>query len=333
MSRRSAPLAPAHLRRVAEPRTWDLLACWVAEAGTGSWEELSQMARSLGIRPGAAMRALVRLAQLEIDWRARRFSACPPVLCRLPGHPQLMLWAGARVADQDQVVDRVADELDLEIDVLRLDQQRRGPESLLIEGHPAELDRLATGLGLPARQDLAEALAGWLGEIDTTALAMPGLPDEDQVMAPTWPGTGIERRELSQTGLPRSPGAGVWVVREFTHLSVSWICAGGDWWRVAEREWAPYLVWREGQPPLAEYDPLERVLCAHAGAPLPGLAARTLVLCSGQLPGLAFDRERLDPPPQIVGPAELYVNVPPAVARAVLAHLGQPRGEWVHRAE
>jgi hypothetical protein len=270
----------------------------------------------------------VRLAQVEIDWSARRFAACPPVLCQLPHHPHLALVSGAQTTDLIERLGQAASELGLEADLLFMSQERRGPDGVVVEAHPEDLARLAAHLQLPLIGRVAETIAAWLEGIDSSLLPIPALPDPRHPATPVWPGTGVPRQ--GQAGREDEGGPsndGIWIIAEHGRVPVTWIRREGAWLRVSEREWAPYLAWEPGQEPLCAYDSQALILRTLAGAPLPPLASRAAVMCSGRLPRWRFDRERLEPPPEQVGPAELYANVPPEVARAILRHLGQPLPE------
>jgi hypothetical protein len=306
----------APLRGSASPEVWDLLGYWCAERGSGDWSDFREAAAELGIRASAAARAFTRLGVFEIDWRRRRFSACPPALVALPGYPEFSALMGALGADIEARLEAsVAD-----VSWLYLDQRHLGPDIRVIDAHPRERDRLAGELASPVVAGAAQAVAARLSTIDRARCWVPDIPDDRLVPELCYAGTTIP----DPTARDRRPsGPGVYLFAGYDRRE-AWVhLGGGNWRRCPEREYAPYLAPRPAEAePLIEWDPVEEALRCAPGAPLPTLAARAAVLCTGLLPRLVYDPERPGLDPAAIGPAEVYRNVPAEVAHAIADHLG-----------
>jgi hypothetical protein len=274
-----------------------------------------------------SLRALEWLGHADAAFDASQSTivATPAVLCRLPicGFPQAVL-CGTRAPGTKAASEAAC---------------RGLPCTLSVEPHPGR----ALGAFIPARigveSETEEALTEFASRLRATLSPVPpawvlleysGSAEEyasncPAIQAPEidWPRLDFDTQVLQF----RYPGSETRAVRlsKYQHpargtaLYQLW---HGQTYQNVDRDWARYLALHEAARNVLAYDARHFLLAVPASAPLPRILARACTLCSGYAPRAAGPSGF---PPGV--PAsfvnEIYSSVPPDIAAAVAAKVGQ----------
>jgi hypothetical protein len=274
-----------------------------------------------------SLRALECLghADAAFDAGQSRVIAAPAVLCRLPisGFPQAVL-CGARAPGTKAALENAC---------------RGLPCTLSLESH---LDR-AHGSFIPARvaveSETEEALSQFASRLPVGLSPVPpawvlleysGSAEDYLLTCPTirapeidWPRLDFDTQLLQF----RFPGPATPAVRlsKYQHpVRGTALCQlwRGETFQKVDRDWGRYLALREYARNVLAYDARHFLLAVPARAPLPRLLARACTLCSGYAPRPAGPSGM---PLTLPAPCtyEVYSAVPPDIAAAVAAKVGQ----------
>jgi hypothetical protein len=251
--------------------------------------------------------------------------AAPAVLCRLPvsGVPQAVL-CGARSPGTGPALESACREFCCRL--LIGPHRGRAPGSFIpmhlgVEGETEEaLRRLAARLraGFPPAPP-AWSLLEYSGTAEEYACTRP-LTEAPEI---DWPRFDFDAGILQF----RRPAGGAQAVRlsKYQHPSrgttLFHLRRGGSFQNV-DPAWGRYLVLKESAKNVLGYDARRFLLAVPAAAPLPRLLARACALCSGHAPCPAVPSGKpLGLPVSCM--YELYSSVPPDIAAAVAAKVGQ----------
>jgi hypothetical protein len=292
----------------------DLLLEWASERGEGSWSRFRDAYAWLEAGSDAppwqsaslVARQMSALGHIEIDWRASRWQACPPLLTLLPAAGAHALLTGGRTRALEE---RLAEVLADRGDVFALDPiaQPLAPSTLLIACDDERAMRsLADSLGIASSYSAATGLSSVLPSIGSY-LSLAGT-------APAPRGYGVQRLSLDsltwtdvdhddEDGLYRfeaPDGRRFRFVSSGSHYEVD--MAIGIYASLGSAGERGRLKWFRSSVNGQFESPRQ--------APLPTLHARSLTLCSGFAP-------------KSLGSSLVYANVPEEIAMAVARSLDQ----------
>ena len=296
----------------------DHLLWWASEQGGGSWSQWTDAVTE--VWPGAdqawrsaTMSSAARLGHVEMDWTARRWTTCSPVLATAPSSPVAFL-CGARGQATMQRLAAVYDGADGAPPawVQPTDTDHSAPRTLYVQADSfGQLQAIADFIDASLVHEPSVGLARVLPNLDDLlADSRQALPVPESTVDRYLPRTGgWERAGVGQPGLYRfRPEFGP---TEFRYKDQSGKLLAVD------RAVGMYAALRDARVRVlgwAEQD-VNGEMAVREDAFLPDLHARVGALCSGML----GRRWHFDGAPHI-----RYANVPLDVYRAVATSLGQP---------
>lgn len=298
----------------------DLLATWIAENGEGT---ISSARRGgawlrhtldLPVEPADTarwIRDVSSLSHIEANWATGRWTSAPLVITRLPASDGLALVAGRLTAATRHQLTELTPEAHLCAQPLpsgppqlprphavllqydSLDELRLAADELAAQYVPCAATQLATCL-LPPQPGPAAAPPRNDDDTRDVFLAEELSWRRADRLAP--PSIGLHRIDVQNRKRYLWFGPGGWQQCDLaagTHLALA-------------KQGCSSLRWRGSTG-----GHVGDVIC-DTGAPLPALHQRALVLCSGLLPTFSARAK-----------TAIYSNIPPPVAHAVAASLGQ----------
>lgn len=304
----------------------DLLVLWMSETGTGTIADLRNraewLAHTADLRindhaTGQWLRAASALGHCELDWNYGRWSIAPATITRLPDADATAVLAGARRQHFMKALDAALDEAG----VWR-EEHRREPEEGQI---PLPATVRIQFDSTDQLQCLADRTRAAYAGCAATGIARH-LPEASlgPVAAPPATGTPLEklstitpRKFIPAAELASRRGDGLYrhaAYGRHTHLYHH----EGQWYRCdlsagvfldLKRRGHDATRWR---PESGRGRDHVGTFLVEAGAPLPPLHERALVLCSGTAPRFESTTR-----------SHAYANIPLTIARAVAASLGQ----------
>ena len=292
----------------------DLLLEWVSERGVGSWEQFRRAHDWLFadeefprfMTSGFTMGILSTLGHAEIDWKAGRWAAAPPVLTLLPAAGAHALLTGGRTRTLMRTVERELAE-DQYLYPLPPYEQEFAPSAVMIPCEDADhIEALAHRLGIRYEYSVSARLGAILPTLDDSlALARSAPPPR---------GFGFQRLDVTRLDWHDADSdeqPGLYRYEGFRGFVYQLLDADGLSYRLDLPTGIYAALRRWGQSRL-RYEPasVNGELIVPLAAPLPWLHARTAALSSG----LAPRRE---------GRALVYVNVPEPIATRIARTLDQ----------
>jgi hypothetical protein len=255
---------------------YNTLVEWASEVGSGSWRTWRESCHYLGLEENSAARKLAALGHVEFDWVSDRFAATPPAaVLTLHSSGCLLLTGARRRGARDRLEELYEDEdRAYDIDLRTPVAQDRGPSTWLVEAELDELERFCIDAGYALEIDSGRRIAHALPQASLELCAEEARPDPR--FSRRWYDPKLR---CLRTNVPAG-WDGLWWVKE-DRRDVAFIRRRGDWYRIAVREYGPYLAY-----------PDQSFLTYHSGlcslsvdnqAPLPPLLARAATLQSGRL--------------------------------------------------
>jgi len=298
----------------------DFLLEWLSERQSGSWADFrsghdhlvaADPAGAMGAnqRPTWTAYVLSALGHVEVDWRARRWSACAPAVVNLPAAGGTAILVGARprmLARRMQ--EFFDDEAVTDIDWVS-HATRAGPAVVYVQyGSEAELVRFASHVG-----------ARYVGyAADTISARLPavvGLVESARVRAlpPSFQLERFDPARLQWVDADLVAANGLY--RYTVHGLYEHRLVRGGVAREVDREtgvWAE-LATASVNPLRYSHSTVNGTLSVPGVTRLPLLQTRAAVLCSGLPPVDDADRTTVS-----------YHNVPRLIANRIAKSLGQP---------
>ena len=256
---------------------YDELLEWASEVGSGSWRVWRDAAAFLRLEPNAAARKLAALGHVEFDWIDDRFACAPPTAVLTLRSSGCLLLTGARRRGFRQQLEQVWEDGEHDVYMRPPVPQERGPETWLIEAEMAELEMFCADGGLELHVDSGRRIAEAMPRATLADVGVAERPDD------RFPRKWFDPDPRLRCFRPESATGsddGLWWVEEHRR-NVAFVRRDGQWWRIPNREYGPYVAYPE-QSFITYYKDLG-FLSIDNSAPLPPLLARAATLQSGRL--------------------------------------------------
>jgi hypothetical protein len=253
---------------------YDTLLEWASEVGGGTWASWRETCAYLKIGPSSAARKLGALGHVEFDWNSNRFAVAPPTAVLTLHSSGCLLLTGARRRGLRGSLEALYAEGEFDIDLRPPVAQQRGPETWLVEAEVDEMRVFAEAAGFDFEVDSGRRIIEALPPASLQACGEEGRPD------PRFPRKWLNPRLGLMQANVDSGTDGLWWVEEYRR-EVAFVRRQGDWFRIATREYGPYLAYSKQS--FITYNSTLATLSVDNQAPLPPLVARAITLQSGRL--------------------------------------------------
>lgn len=295
----------------------ELLLTWISERGSGTWSSFRKahdwlLNKGRGeatlIRPFTTATTMAILGQMEMDWKAKRWGAAPPILTIVPSAGAHALLTGGRtralVGQLDELTS--ADETQ---DLMQFRMpQRAAPDAIHIASDDeTRVQALASKLDIHYEYCIAERLAEMLPQIQDVVNVSRSTLAPEGFEVQRWRPSDFQWATVnsdSSDGLYKYGLHGSFKYR---------FSASGDPFELDLPTGIYAELKRTGRNVLQyERETVNGILKVPWNVPLPVLQARTAALCSG-----------LAPRSNTIDKVYSYFNVPSAIAAKIASSLGQ----------
>lgn len=258
---------------------YDRLLEWASESGEGSWRAWRSACEYLDLEPSRAARRLSALGHLEFDFARDRFACTPPTAVLTLHSSGCVIVTGARRRGFREELEALFgdEESGFDIDLRPPVEQETGPETWLIEVGMADVVFFCEAARLDFQVDSGRRIARATPVASLESVGERERPDG------RFPRRWLHPRLRTFDPEPvKGLGSdGLWWVEEYRR-EVAFVRRDGEWYRLAVREYGPYLAYPDTA--FIRYAESRCFLVVDNETPLPPLLARALTLQSGRLP-------------------------------------------------
>ena len=294
--------------------THELMLAWLSERGDGSMSQFRQSHSWLyggsGVRrfsPEITAHSLSILGHIEVNWRAGRWCAAPPVLTILPNAGAYALLTGGRTRTLMRHLEKeTSEETTMYV---HLHSQTDAPDAIFLAiDDEKDVEQLAFRLGIAYEFSVSERLSRFLPQLETVFAVAKTTPPAL--------GFGIERfnaQSLKWHSCQASSEAGFYRIDFPGHYEYRFRNGQGTYY-APDRATGIYMELARCGRSLLSYqrEPRNGTLIVPIRAPIPIIQARCAVLCSG-----------LSPTPSEHEGVRRFVNVPERIAQRIASSLQQ----------